>query len=69
VSPLEERLRRLEDVAAIRTLDATCGRLLDDGDWLTLVAPCPEDGVCNGLSGSMSTGTCSPSSAAWRMPG
>jgi hypothetical protein len=38
VSPLEERLRRLEDAAAIRTLDATDCRLLDDRDWPALVA-------------------------------
>ncbi|MBM7808512.1 hypothetical protein JOD57_004349 [Geodermatophilus bullaregiensis] len=50
MSPLEERLRRLEDAAAIRTLDATCCRLLDDVDWPALVALVTEDGVFDGLS-------------------
>lgn len=50
MSPLEERLRRPEDAAAIRTLDATHGRQLDDGDWPALVALFTEDGVSDGLS-------------------
>lgn len=50
MSALEERLRRLEDVAAIRTLDATYCRLLDDGDCPALVVLLTEDGVFDGLS-------------------
>lgn len=50
MSSLEERLRQLEDVEAIRTLDATYCRLLDDGDWPALVALFTEDGVFDGLS-------------------
>jgi ketosteroid isomerase-like protein len=50
VSTVEERLRWLEDVEAIRTLDATYCRLLDDGDWPALVALFTEDGVFDGLS-------------------
>jgi hypothetical protein len=34
---VEERLRRLEDAEAIRSLDARYCRLLDDGDWPGLV--------------------------------
>jgi ketosteroid isomerase-like protein len=49
VSPLEERLRRLEDIEAIRILDAAYCRLLDDGDWPALVALFTEDGVFDGL--------------------
>jgi hypothetical protein len=33
VSSVEDRLRQLEDVETIRTLDAVCCRLRDDGDW------------------------------------
>lgn len=50
MSSIEERLRRLEDVEAIRTLDATYCRLLDDGDWPALVALFTEDGAFDGLS-------------------
>jgi ketosteroid isomerase-like protein len=50
VSALEERLRRLEDVAAIRALDAAYCRLLDDGDRPAVVALFPGDGVFDGLS-------------------
>ena len=49
MSPLEERLRRLEDIEAIRILDAAYCRLLDDGDWPALVALFTEDGVFDGL--------------------
>ncbi len=49
MSSVEERLRRLEDVEAIRTLDATYCRLLDDGDWPALVELFAEDGVFDGL--------------------
>ena len=50
MSPLEERLRRLEYIAAIRVLDATCCRLLDDGDGPALVTLSIEDGTFDGLS-------------------
>jgi hypothetical protein len=50
VSDLEARLRRLEDVEAIRTLDARYCRLLDDGDWPGLVGLFTADGVFDGLS-------------------
>ncbi|HEX2074920.1 MAG TPA: nuclear transport factor 2 family protein [Geodermatophilus sp.] len=50
MSSLEERLRLLEDVEAIRTVDAAYCRLLDDGDWPALVALFTDDGVFDGLS-------------------
>jgi ketosteroid isomerase-like protein len=49
VTPLEERLRRLEDIEAIRDLDARYCRLLDDGDWPALVELFTPDGVFDGL--------------------
>lgn len=50
MSGLEERIRRLEDAEAIRTLDAVYCRLLDDGDWPGLVALFTTDGTFDGLS-------------------
>lgn len=47
---LEERLRRLEDVEAIRALDARYCRLLDDGRWDELMEVFTEDGEFDGLS-------------------
>jgi ketosteroid isomerase-like protein len=49
VSGLEERLRRLEDAEAIRTLDAAYCRLLDDADWPGLIGLFTPDGVFDGL--------------------
>ena len=49
MSSVEDRLRRLEDVEAIRTLDAVYCRLLDDGDWPALVHLFPPEGVFDGL--------------------
>ena len=49
MTALEERLRQLEDVEAIRTLDARYCRLLDDGDWPALVELFAPDGVFDGL--------------------
>ena len=49
MSLLQERLRRLEDVEAIRRLDAVYCRLLDDGDRPALVELFTEDGVVDGL--------------------
>lgn len=49
MSPLEERIRRLEDAEEIRTLDARYCRLLDDGDWPALVGLFTPDGVFDGL--------------------
>jgi ketosteroid isomerase-like protein len=48
--PVEERLRRLEDVEEVRRLDAVYCRLLDDGDWPALVDLFTADGVFDGLS-------------------
>jgi len=50
VTSLEERLGRLEDAEAIRTLDAAYCRLLDDGDWPALVRLFLPDGTFDGLS-------------------
>jgi ketosteroid isomerase-like protein len=50
VTSLEARLRRMEDVEAIRALDAAYCRLLDDGDWPGLVELFTADGVFDGLS-------------------
>ena len=50
MSSLEDRLRRLEDVEAIRRLDAVYCRLLDDGAWSPLVDLFTPDGVFDGLS-------------------
>jgi ketosteroid isomerase-like protein len=47
---LAARLRRMEDVEAIRTLDAVYCRLLDDGDWPGLVELFTPDGCFDGLS-------------------
>jgi ketosteroid isomerase-like protein len=47
---VEARLQRLEDVEAIRTLDAVYCRLLDDGDWPALVELFTPDGSFDGLS-------------------
>lgn len=50
MSDLEGRLRRMEDVEAIRTLDAVYCRLLDDGNWPALVELFTADGTFDGLS-------------------
>jgi ketosteroid isomerase-like protein len=50
VSDLEARLRRLEDVEAIRTQDAAYCRLIDTGDWPGLVALFTPDGTFDGLA-------------------
>ena len=47
----EERLRHLEDVEAIRTVDAAYARVIDTGDWPGLVAlfmPDAPSTACNG---------------------
>jgi ketosteroid isomerase-like protein len=50
VSAPEARLRRLEDVEAIRNLDAAYCRLIDTGDWPGLVALFTADGTFDGLA-------------------
>lgn len=50
MSDLEARLRRLEDVEAIRNLDAAYCRLVDTGDWPGLVALFTADGTFDGLA-------------------
>lgn len=50
MSTLEERIRRLEDLESIRTLDAQYCRLLDDGDWNALMDLFTDDGEFDGLS-------------------
>lgn len=50
MTSIESRLRRLEDIEAVRRLDATYCRLLDDGDWPALVQLFVPDGVFDGLS-------------------
>lgn len=45
-----DRLRRLEDLEAIRALDALYCRLLDDGEWDALVELFTVDGEFIGLS-------------------
>lgn len=47
---LEQRVARLEDLEAIRDLDARYCRALDDGDWDTLVSLFTDDGEFVGLS-------------------
>ena len=47
---LAARVKRLEDIEAIRTVDAAYCRFLDDGDWPQVVALFTEDGVFDGLS-------------------
>lgn len=47
---IESRLRRLEDLEAIRALDAQYCRVLDDGDWPALVALFTSDGEFIGLN-------------------
>jgi uncharacterized protein (TIGR02246 family) len=47
---LEDRIRRLEDIEAIRQLDARYCRHLDDGNWDELMALFTEDGEFDGLS-------------------
>jgi ketosteroid isomerase-like protein len=49
VSTLDDRVRRLEDVEAIRALDARYCRLIDTGDWPGLVALFAPDGAFDGL--------------------
>lgn len=47
---VEERLRWLEDIEAIRALDAEYCRLLDDGDWPALMRLFTPDGEFVGLN-------------------
>jgi hypothetical protein len=48
-STLESRVARLEDLAAIRALDAEYCRVLDDNDWPALVTLFTTDGEFDGL--------------------
>ncbi|OYD61384.1 SnoaL-like protein [Rhodococcus sp. OK302] len=50
LSTLEERIARLEDLEAIRYLDAQYCRHLDDGNWDDLMTLFTEDGAFDGLS-------------------
>ena len=50
MTSLERRVQRLEDLEAIRQLDAAYCRLLDDGDWPGLVEQFTPDGTFDGLS-------------------
>lgn len=50
MSSLETRMTRLEDIEAIRSLDAQYCRLLDDGEWDELMALFTDDGQFDGLS-------------------
>jgi len=50
VTDPEAQLRRLEDLEAIRNLDAAYCRLLDTGDWPALVALFTPDGIFDGLA-------------------
>jgi len=47
---LADRVARLEDLEAIRTLDARYCRHLDDGNWDALMGLFTEDGAFDGLS-------------------
>ena len=49
MSTVEDRLRRLEDVDAIRAVDAAYCRSIDTGDWPGLVALFTPDGTFDGL--------------------
>lgn len=49
MSTLEERLRRLEDVEAVRAVDAAYTRVIDTGDWAGLVALFTPEGTFDGL--------------------
>ncbi|MHA6800177.1 nuclear transport factor 2 family protein [Bounagaea algeriensis] len=49
MSAVEQRLQRLEDIDAIRQLDAAYCRLLDSGDWDGLVELFTPDGEFIGL--------------------
>ncbi|GAA4865014.1 nuclear transport factor 2 family protein [Pseudonocardia benzenivorans] len=50
MTTLEQRLQRLEDLEAIRALDAEYCRVLDDGEWAALVDLFTSDGEFIGLS-------------------
>ena len=50
MTTLDDRLRRLEDIEAIRALDAQYCRVLDDGDWPALVRLFTADGEFVGLN-------------------
>ena len=50
LSTLEERIGRLEDLEAIRYLDAQYCRHLDDGNWDALMDLFTDDGEFDGLS-------------------
>jgi uncharacterized protein (TIGR02246 family) len=49
VTTLEERLRRLEDLEAIRAVDAAYTRAIDTGDWPGLASLFTPDGTFDGL--------------------
>ncbi|MGH3435624.1 MAG: nuclear transport factor 2 family protein [Sciscionella sp.] len=49
MNDVEARLRRVEDIEAIRALDAEYCRILDDGDWDALVELFTADGDFVGL--------------------
>lgn len=50
MTSLEDRLARLEDIEAVRALDAEYCRRLDDGDWPALVRLFTADGEFVGLN-------------------
>lgn len=50
MNTLEKRIQRLEDLEAIRYLDAQYCRRLDDGNWDALMELFTEDGEFDGLS-------------------
>lgn len=50
MNTLEQRIQRLEDLEAIRHLNAQYCRRLDDGDWDGVVELFTDDGVFDGLS-------------------
>ncbi len=50
MTDLEERVQRLEDIEAIRALDARYCRLIDTGDWPGLVSLFTPNGTFDGLA-------------------
>ncbi len=50
MTSIESRLQRLEDIEAIRALDAEYCRELDDGNWAALIELFTPDGEFIGLS-------------------
>lgn len=61
---LAERIARLEDLEAIRSLDARYCRHLDDGDWDALMDLFTDDGEFDGLSRPAARPRCASSSPA-----